>query len=93
MSVSSSKRLRQQEKWNVEFNDEDKDSVCDEEGNDPMVVSTTIVGFEVKRIFVNSGSVVEVLTWEAYQKMWLEEQALKKENPLYDFANHLVEVK
>lgn len=30
-----------------------------------MVVYTTIVGFKVKRILVDSGSVVEVLTWKA----------------------------
>ncbi|KAH1092074.1 hypothetical protein J1N35_019331 [Gossypium stocksii] len=32
------------------------------EGNDPMVVSATIVEFEVKRILVDSGSAVKVLT-------------------------------
>lgn len=31
-----------------------------------MVVSVTIIGFEVKRILVDSESVVEVLTWDAY---------------------------
>ncbi|KAH1114996.1 hypothetical protein J1N35_008374, partial [Gossypium stocksii] len=59
----------QQEKWKVEFNDKDEDSVCDKEGNDPIVVLATIARFEVKRIFVKSGSIVEVLTWDAYQKM------------------------
>ncbi|KAH1072011.1 hypothetical protein J1N35_024339 [Gossypium stocksii] len=62
--------------------------VCDEEENDPMVVTTTIAEFKVKMILVDSGSVVEVLTWDMYQKMGLKEQALKKVSSLYDFANH-----
>ncbi|KAA3465916.1 Transposon Ty3-G Gag-Pol polyprotein [Gossypium australe] len=58
-----------------------------------MVVSVVIVGFEVKRILVDSGSTVEVLTWEAYQKMRLKEKTLKRASPLYDFTNHPIEVK
>ncbi|KAK5802088.1 hypothetical protein PVK06_029670 [Gossypium arboreum] len=56
-------------------------------------------GFEVKRILVDSGSVVDVLSWGAYQKMGLKEQALSKASTfwkqssqgegLYHFANHL----
>ncbi|KAK5824923.1 hypothetical protein PVK06_019712 [Gossypium arboreum] len=57
------------------------------------MASTTIVGFEVKRILMDSGSAAEVLTREAYQKMGLKEQALKRTSLLYGFANHLVEVK
>ncbi|KAK5838840.1 hypothetical protein PVK06_007582 [Gossypium arboreum] len=90
MLVSSPKRLHQQEKWKVEFNDEDKDLVCDEERNDPMVMSETIPGFEVKRILVDNSSAVEVLTLDAYQKMWLKEQNLKRASHFYGFANHLV---
>ncbi|KAA3484523.1 RNA-directed DNA polymerase-like protein [Gossypium australe] len=93
MLVNSLKRLRWQEKWKVEFNEEDEDSICDEEGNDPMVVSTTIARFEVKIILIDSGSVMEVLTLDAYQKTGLKEHALKKASPLYGFANHPVEVK
>ncbi|KAK5802913.1 hypothetical protein PVK06_030545 [Gossypium arboreum] len=35
----------------------------------------------------------KVLTWDAYQKVGLNEQALKKASPLYGFANYPVEVK
>ncbi|KAK5811434.1 hypothetical protein PVK06_026765 [Gossypium arboreum] len=38
-----------------------------------MVVLATIAGFEVKRILVDSGSIVEVLTWVAYKKNGVEE--------------------
>ncbi|KAK5839861.1 hypothetical protein PVK06_008706 [Gossypium arboreum] len=57
------------------------DLICDDEGNDPMVISTTIAGFEVKIILVDSGSVMEVLTLNAYKKMGLKEYALKKVSP------------
>lgn len=58
-----------------------------------MVVLVTVADFEVKRILVNNKSVVEVLSWEAYQKMGLKEQALSKAGLLYSFANHPAEVK
>lgn len=77
----------------MEFKKKDDDSVCDEERNDPMVLTTTIVVFEVKRILANSRSAVEVLTGESYQKIGLKEKAFKKPCPLYGFANHPVEVK
>lgn len=36
---------------------------------------------------------MDVLTWEAYQKMGLKEQTLSITSSLYGFANHLVEGK
>lgn len=58
-----------------------------------MVIFVTIAGFEVKKILMDSGRTVEVLSWEAYKKIGLKEQALSRANPLYDFANHPIEVK
>ncbi|KAH1108474.1 hypothetical protein J1N35_012242 [Gossypium stocksii] len=52
-----------------------------------------VQGFKVKRILIDSGSAVEVLSWDAYQKMRLKEKMLSKANPLYNFVNHLIEVK
>ncbi|KAH1122017.1 hypothetical protein J1N35_005177 [Gossypium stocksii] len=49
--------------------------------------------FEVKRILADSGSAVEVLSWDAYQKMGLKEQMLSKASLLYGFMNYPVEVK
>ncbi|KAH1097936.1 hypothetical protein J1N35_014857, partial [Gossypium stocksii] len=80
MSVNTPKSLCQLGKQNVDFSNEDEELVCDEEGNDPMVVSIVIAGFEVKRILVDSGSVVE-------------EKALKRASPLYGSKNHPIEVK
>ncbi|KAH1107388.1 hypothetical protein J1N35_011156 [Gossypium stocksii] len=59
-SVNAPKRLCQQWKWNVEFSNKKEELVCDEEGNDPMVVSVAIMGFEVKSILVDSVSAIDV---------------------------------
>lgn len=93
MLVSAPKRSRQQERQSVEFGNNDEELVSDDEGNYPMVVLLTIANFEVKRILVYSGSAVEVLSWDAYQKMGLKEQTLSKGSPLYGFANHPAKVK
>ncbi|KAH1056372.1 hypothetical protein J1N35_034437 [Gossypium stocksii] len=63
------------------------------DGNDPMVVSIEIVGFEVKRILVDSGSTVKVLSSGAYKKMSLKEQSLSIANVLYGFVNYPVKVR
>ncbi|KAH1032029.1 hypothetical protein J1N35_044203 [Gossypium stocksii] len=55
------------------------------EGNNLMVVSATIAGFEVKRILVDSRSVVK--------KMGLKEHALSEANLFYGFVAHPVKVK
>lgn len=57
------------------------------------MVLEKVMGFKVKRILVDNGSMVEVLSWDAYQKMGLKEQALSKASLLYGFMNHPVEVR
>lgn len=93
MFIDSPKKPRQQERWKVDFTEEDDELVCNEDGNDPIVVIAIIVNFKVRRILVDSGNAVEVLTYEAFQKIGLKKNALKKASPLYNFANHPVEVK
>ncbi|KAK5771436.1 hypothetical protein PVK06_047640 [Gossypium arboreum] len=39
------------------------------------------------------GSIVEVLSWDVYQKMGPKKQAMSKASPLYDFANRPIEMK
>ncbi|KAK5820086.1 hypothetical protein PVK06_025131 [Gossypium arboreum] len=51
------------------------------------------MSFGVKGILVESESVVEVLSWNAYQKMRLKEHALSKASSLCAFANHSIEVR
>ncbi|KAH1129317.1 hypothetical protein J1N35_000695 [Gossypium stocksii] len=58
-----------------------------------MVVSAIVVDLKVKKILVDSGSIVEVLSWEAYRKMGLKEHPLSKASKLYGFMNNPIEVK
>ncbi|KAH1039611.1 hypothetical protein J1N35_041354 [Gossypium stocksii] len=51
-----------------------------------------IRSFDVKRILVESGSTVEVLSWDVYRKIGLKEQALSKASQLYSFETHPIEV-
>ncbi|KAK5786138.1 hypothetical protein PVK06_040767 [Gossypium arboreum] len=81
------------EKWSVEFGRDNKELVRDKKGNDRIVVSAIVSSFKVKRFLIDSGSKVEVLSWETYRKMRLKEEALSEASPLYDFMNYLVEVK
>lgn len=62
MSVNAPKRSCYQGIWSIEFSNDDEELVYDEEGNDLMVIFVTISGFKVKRIFVNNGNIVEVLS-------------------------------
>ncbi|KAH1122725.1 hypothetical protein J1N35_005885 [Gossypium stocksii] len=54
----------QRERWSVKFGNENEELIYDKEDNDLMVVLVTVAGFEVKRILVDSGNTVEVLSWD-----------------------------
>ncbi|KAH1039843.1 hypothetical protein J1N35_041586 [Gossypium stocksii] len=48
-----------EERWKVDFIDEDDELVCDEDGKNPMLMAAKTVNFEVKRILVDSRSMIE----------------------------------
>ena len=58
-----------------------------DDGNDPITVSTVINTFLVERILIDDGSAVEVLMRKACQEMGLDESQLKSSGPIYGFAN------
>ncbi|KAK3008876.1 hypothetical protein RJ639_014832 [Escallonia herrerae] len=59
----------------------------------PLVVTLRVGNFDVKRILVDNGSLAEVLLYEAFQKMNIPSDRLRKmDTPLYGFSNHLVVV-
>ncbi|KAK2999044.1 hypothetical protein RJ639_024463 [Escallonia herrerae] len=61
--------------------------------DDPLVVTLRVGNFDVKRILVDNGSSVEVLFYEAFQKMNIPSDRLRKmDTPLYGFSNHPVAV-
>ena len=61
MTVEGSpKRIKEDDDWQIKFSPLDIDVVQDN-GNDPIVVSTVINTFLVERILIDDGSAVEVL--------------------------------
>ncbi|KAK3035938.1 hypothetical protein RJ639_031361 [Escallonia herrerae] len=59
--------------------------------DDPLVVTLRVENFDVKRILVNNRSSTEVLFYEAFQKMNIPPDRLRKiDTPLYGFSNHPV---
>ncbi|KAK3013207.1 hypothetical protein RJ639_010395 [Escallonia herrerae] len=59
--------------------------------DDPLVVTLRVGNFDVKRILVDNGSSVEVLFYEAFQKINISSNRLHKiDTPLYGFSNHPV---
>ncbi|KAK3001315.1 hypothetical protein RJ639_022280 [Escallonia herrerae] len=61
--------------------------------DDPLVDTLRVGNFDVKRILVNNGSSSEVLFYEAFQKMNIPSDRLRKmDTPLYGFSNHPVAV-
>ncbi|KAK3040370.1 hypothetical protein RJ639_026775 [Escallonia herrerae] len=59
--------------------------------DDPLVVTLWVGNFDMKRILVDNGSSAEVLFYEAFQKMNIPFDCLRKiDTPLYGFSNHPV---
>ncbi|KAK3040693.1 hypothetical protein RJ639_028389 [Escallonia herrerae] len=59
--------------------------------DDPLVVTLRVGNFDVKRILVDNGSSAEVLFYEAFQRMNIPSDRLRKiDMPLYGFSNHPV---
>ena len=59
----------------------------DDDGNDPIVISVVINNFGVDKILVDDGSAVEMLIYDAFKKMNLDESLIKPVGPIYDFVN------
>ena len=70
-----------------------KKNIMDDDGNDPIVIFAIINNFGVDRILVDDGSAVEVLIYNAFKKMNLDESLLRLARPIYGFANQLIKVK
>ncbi|KAK2998958.1 hypothetical protein RJ639_023927 [Escallonia herrerae] len=59
--------------------------------DDPLVVTLRVGNFDVKRILVDNGSSTELLFYEAFQRMNIPSDHLRKiDMPLYGFSNHPV---
>ena len=61
--------------------------------NDPILIFSIINNFVVERIMVCDGSVMEVLIFNAFKNMGLDESLLRLVGPIYGFANQPIKVK
>ena len=57
------------------------------------MVRAVIEDFLVERILVDSGNAVDVLHWDAFQKLGYKESTLRKTSPIYGFSNQPIQVK
>ncbi|KAK3012733.1 hypothetical protein RJ639_009566, partial [Escallonia herrerae] len=61
--------------------------------DNPLVITIKAGNFDVKRVLVDNGSSTEVLFYDAFKKMNIPTDRLRKmDAPLYGFSNHLVAV-
>ena len=81
----TSKRPRQEE-WQINFSTSDADIIEDNE-NDPIAISALINNFFIERILVDDRSVVEVLMYEALERISLDESLLRPAESIYNFVN------
>ncbi|KAK3025595.1 hypothetical protein RJ639_042634 [Escallonia herrerae] len=74
----------------ISFSDEDVGDTKTPH-DDPLVVTLRVGNFDMKRILVDNWSSAEVLFYEAFQKMNIPSDRLRKiDMPLYSFSNHPV---
>ena len=52
-----------------------------------------IGNYQVKRILIDDGNVVEILSYSAFQKMGLKDDVLRLVMTIYRFSNQLIRVK
>ncbi|KAK3036041.1 hypothetical protein RJ639_030742 [Escallonia herrerae] len=76
----------------ITFSDKDSKGIKTPH-DDPLVITIKAGNFDVKRVLVNNGSSAEVLFYDAFKKMNILTDCLRKiDTPLYGFSNQLVAV-
>ncbi|KAK2997299.1 hypothetical protein RJ639_026297 [Escallonia herrerae] len=86
----STKKQKIQPAPTISFSDDDVGDTRTPH-DDPLVVTLRVGNFDMKRILVDNGSSAEVLFYEAFQKMNIPPDRLRKiDTPLYGFSNHPV---
>ncbi|KAK2998462.1 hypothetical protein RJ639_024206 [Escallonia herrerae] len=86
----STKKQKKEPAQTISFSDDDVGDTRIPH-DDPLVVTLRVGNFDVKRILVDNGSSAEVLFYEAFQRMNIPSDRLRKiDTPLYGFSNHPV---
>ncbi|KAK3014153.1 hypothetical protein RJ639_008494 [Escallonia herrerae] len=86
----STKKQKKEPAQTISFSDDDVGDTRIPH-DDPLVVTLRVGNFDVKRILVDNGSSAKVLFYEAFQRMNIPSDHLRKiDTPLYGFSNHPV---
>ncbi|KAK2996428.1 hypothetical protein RJ639_025248 [Escallonia herrerae] len=74
----------------VTFSDKDSKDIQTPH-DDPLVITVRAGNFDVKRVLIDNGSSAEILFFDAFKKMNIPTDRLRKmDTPLYGFSNHPV---
>ncbi|KAK3020180.1 hypothetical protein RJ639_046988 [Escallonia herrerae] len=74
----------------ITFSDEDSKDIQTPH-DDPLVIIVRAGNFDIKRVLIDNGSSAEVLFYDAFKKMNIPTDRLRKmDTPLYGFSNHPV---
>ncbi|KAL0286057.1 UNVERIFIED_CONTAM: hypothetical protein Sangu_2751800 [Sesamum angustifolium] len=75
----------------ISFNSQDMDPMRNQ-NNDALVISATLANFLVKKILVDSGSSADIIFYDAYVQLGIENAQLQKANtPLTGFSGEMIE--
>ncbi|KAK3014505.1 hypothetical protein RJ639_009408 [Escallonia herrerae] len=74
----------------ITFSDKDSKDIQTPH-DDPLVITVRAGNFDVKRVLIDNGSSAEILFFDAFKKMNIPTDRLRKmDTPLYGFSNHPV---
>ncbi|KAK4402617.1 hypothetical protein Sango_1002400 [Sesamum angolense] len=75
----------------ISFNSQDMDPMR-HQNNDALVISATLANFLVKKILVDSGSSADIIFYDAYVQLGIDNAQLQKANtPLTGFSGEMIE--
>ncbi|KAL0313659.1 UNVERIFIED_CONTAM: hypothetical protein Scaly_2914000 [Sesamum calycinum] len=75
----------------ISFNSQDMDPMRNQ-NNDALVISATLANFLVKKVLVDSGSSADIMFYDAYVQLGIDNAQLRKVNtPLTGFSGEMIE--
>ncbi|KAK2999701.1 hypothetical protein RJ639_023127 [Escallonia herrerae] len=89
-SSPPNKKLKTVPATMITFSDDDSEGIKTPH-DDPLVITIKAGNFDVKRVLIDNGSSAEILFHNAFKKMNIPADCLRKmDTPLYEFSNHPV---
>ncbi|KAK3009884.1 hypothetical protein RJ639_011692 [Escallonia herrerae] len=89
-SPPPNKKLKTVPAATITFSDDDSKGIKTPH-DDPLVITVKAGNFDVKRVLIDNGSSAEILFHDAFEKMNIPTDRLRKmDTPLYGFSNHPV---